>query len=319
VLCEDIFFLIFAAKIISLSRKDDTIFWAITACLLWSTVYAGIKIGLQYDTPLHFAGLRFIISGLMILPFTVKPSSWFRMIREHWKIVIWVILLQVIVNYILFYYGMLLVPGALGAVIVGSQPLVTALVASMMHREDPLTTRKMVTIILGIAGVIMISAGRQALKLGGVVELLGVFMILGANIATATSNVMVSLKSRGINHLVLSSSSFLIGGGFIFLISLPAEGPKSYNWPFEYWLTLLWLSFVSAYAFSLWFKLLQRPYVKVSELNLWKFIIPVVGAVLSWILVPGEKPEWLTITGMIIITSSLIGFYRNGTKSPVVR
>jgi drug/metabolite transporter (DMT)-like permease len=84
--------------------------------------------------------------------------------------------------------------------------------------------------------------------------------------------------------------------------------------PAEYWLTLIWLSFVSAFAFSLWFKLLQRPSVKVSELNLWKFIIPVAGAILSWILVPGEKPEWLTIAGMVIITSSLIGFYKNSNK-----
>jgi drug/metabolite transporter (DMT)-like permease len=81
------------------------------------------------------------------------------------------------------------------------------------------------------------------------------------------------------------------------------------NKPLVYWLDLIWLSFISAFAFSLWFKLLQRPGVKVSELNLWKFIIPVVGAVLSWLLVPGEYPEWLTITGMIIITGSLILFY----------
>jgi drug/metabolite transporter (DMT)-like permease len=207
-----------------------------------------------------------------------------------------------------------LVPGALGAVIVGSQPLVTALAASIMHGDDPLTKRKMFTIISGITGVILISAGRQAFKLGGTIELLGVFMILGANIATATSNVMVSLKSKGMNPFVLSSASFLIGGVIIFLISIPLEGTPQEKMPAEYWLTLIWLSFVSAFAFSLWFKLLQRPYVKVSELNLWKFIIPVVGAILSWMLVPGEKPDWLTITGMIIITSTLIGFFKNGSK-----
>jgi drug/metabolite transporter (DMT)-like permease len=309
--------MIFAAKLTPLNKKDDTIFWAIIACLLWSTVYAGIKIGLQYDTPLHFAGVRFILSGIMILPFTVKPGPFIRMIREHWKILVWVILLQILVNYILFYLGMNIVPGALGAVIVGSQPLVTALVASIMHGDDPLTKRKMFTIILGITGVILISAGRQALKLGSAIELLGVFMILGANIATATSNVMVSLKSKGMNPLVLSSASFLIGGTIIFLISIPLEGLPQQRQPAEYWLTLIWLSFVSAFAFSLWFKLLQRPYVKVSELNLWKFIIPVVGAILSWILVPGEKPDWLTITGMIIITSTLIGFFKNGRKPHV--
>ena len=313
-MCADIFFLIFAAKFTQLDRKDDTIIWAIIACLLWSTVYAGIKIGLQYDTPLHFAGLRFIISGLMILPFTVKPSEYFKILSEHRKIVLWVLLLQVLVNYILFYLGMDMVPGALGAIIVGSQPLVTALVASMMHREDPLTMRKMVTIILGITGVVLISAGRQALRLGGAIELLGVVLILGANIATATSNVMVSLKSRGMNPLVLSSASFLSGGVIIFLISIPLEGVKQYSMPSQYWLTLLWLSFVSAFAFSLWFRLLQRPRVKVSELNLWKFIIPVVGAILSWVLVPDENPEWLTIAGIVIITASLIGFYKNGQK-----
>jgi drug/metabolite transporter (DMT)-like permease len=297
-------------------KRDDTIFWAIVACLLWSTVYAGIKIGLQYDTPLHFAGIRFIISGLMIFPFTVRPAAFVSMIKVHYKIILWVILLQVLMNYILFYYGLKLVPGALGAVIVGSQPLFTALVASWMHEGDKLTRRKMVTIFLGISGVILISAGRQAFRLGSGIEILGVIMILGANIATATSNVLVSLKSKGINPLVLNSTTLFSGGIIIFLLSVPVEGIAKGPKPAEYWLVLLWLSFVSAVAFSLWYKLLQKPHVKVSELNLWKFIIPVVGAILSWLFVPGEKPEWLTVTGMAIIMASLIGFYKNGKRAP---
>ena len=307
--------MIFVAKLFLLGKRDDTIFWAIVTCLLWSTAYAGIKIGLQYDTPLHFAGVRFTLAGLMILPFTVKPVAFIRMVREHWKIVVWVTVLQTVINYILFYLGMDMVPGALGAVIVGSQPLVTAVAAALMYEGDPLTRRKVVTIIFGISGVVLISAGRQAFRLGGAVELLGVFMILGANIATATSNVMVSIKSNGMNPLVLSSTSLLFGGSIIWLLSIPLEGGTKGELPGEYWLTLLWLSFMAACAFSIWFKLLQRPHVKVSELNLWKFIIPVVGAILSWLIVPGEKPEWLTIAGMIIITSSLILFYKNGRKS----
>jgi drug/metabolite transporter (DMT)-like permease len=291
--------------------------WAIIACLLWSTVYAGIKIGLQYDKPLHFAGMRFIISGLMIFPFTVRPSKFFPMIREHWKIILWVMLLQALMNYILFYYGLKLVPGALGAVIVGSQPLFTALVASWMHEGDRLTRRKLVTIFFGITGVILISAGRQAFRLGSGIEIVGVLMILGANVATATSNVLVSLKSNGINPLVLNSTTLFSGGIILFMLSLTVEGSPQGPLPAEYWIDLAWLSFVSAAAFSIWYRLLQRPHVKVSELNLWKFVIPVVGAILSWLLVPGEKPEWLTITGMVIISASLIGFYKNGKKVTV--
>lgn len=289
--------------------KGNTIFWAVIACLLWSTAYAGIKIGLQYDTPFHFAGLRFILSGLMILPFTISPSAYIAMIRDNWKVIAWVTFLQMFVNYAFFYKGLELVPGALGAVIVGSQPLVTALVTHYMHIEENLTRRKMLTIVAGISGVILISAGRQAFRFGALTELLGVLMILIANIGTATSNVVVAVKGKSLNPFVLSSFSLFSGGLILYLISLPMEGFHPLSFPREYWYVLLWLSFMAAAAFSVWFRLLQRPGVKVSELNLFKFIIPVVGAILSWILVPGENPEWLTITGMIVITTSLVLFY----------
>jgi drug/metabolite transporter (DMT)-like permease len=297
-----------------LIRKNNTIFWAIVTCLLWSTAYAGIKVGLQYDTPLHFAGKRFMLSGLMILPFTVKPGRYLEMIIANWKVVTIVTILQTLVNYVLFYLGMDLVPGALGAVIVGSQPLVTAVVAAMMHKEDKLTRSKVITIIIGISGVILISAGRQALKIGGAAELAGVGMILVANVATSIANVIVSLRTKALNPLVLSSFSLGSGGLVIYLLSFAVEGTVHPKMPAEYWLDLVWLSFMSASAFSIWFRLLQRPEVKVSELNLWKFIIPVIGAILSWLIVPGENPEWITITGMIIITGSLILFFTNSAR-----
>jgi drug/metabolite transporter (DMT)-like permease len=194
-----------------MKSKGNTIFWAIIACLLWSTAYAGIKIGLQYDKPFHFAGIRFIISGLMILPFTVRPSVFIKMIRENWQVIAWVTTLQIVVNYSLFYQGLNLVPGALGAVVYGAQPLIIAVVAAIMVKDDKLTRRKIITIILGISGVILISVGRQAFKLGTALELLGIAMILVGNVATAGSNVVISLKGKGLNPFVLSSASLFFG------------------------------------------------------------------------------------------------------------
>lgn len=247
---------------------------------------------------------------------TVRPSLFIGMIKEHWRVIAWVTFLQIVVNYSLFYQGLNLVPGALGAVVYGAQPLIIAVVAALMHNDDKLTRRKIVTIVFGISGVILISFGRQAFRLGTGLELLGITMILAGNTATAVSNVVISLKSKALNPFVLSSCSLFFGGVVLYLISIPAEHRTSGPLPSEYWLALLWLSFMAASAFSIWFKLLQRPGVKVSELNLWKFITPVTGAVLSWILVPDEHPEWLTISGMIIITASLIVFYWNSWKVP---
>lgn len=294
-----------------MKRKANTILWAVIACLLWSTAYAGIKLGLQYDKPFHFAGVRFIISGIIILPFTVSPRIYIKSIRENWRVITLITFFQIVVNYSLFYMGLKLVPGALGAVIAGSQPLVTALLAAVLHEGDKLTRRKVITIICGISGVILISAGRQAFRFGTTVELLGVGMILIANSSLSLGNIIVSLKSGGINPFVLSSFALFSGGLILYLISIPLEGISPGHFPSDYWIILIWLSFMAAAAFSIWFNLLQRPGVRVSELNLWKFIIPVAGAILSWLLVPGEKPEWITITGMVIITGSLIMFFSN--------
>lgn len=298
-----------------MSSKANTIFWAIIACLLWSTAYVGIKLGLQYDTPFHFAGIRFIISGLMILPFTVKPAVYFSMIRNNWKVVAWVTILQIVINYSLFYQGLNLVPGALGAVVYGAQPLIIALVAALLHKDDKLTRTKIITIVFGLSGVILISVGRQAFRLGTGLEIIGVLMLLTGNVATAGSNVLISLKSKEINPFVLSSSSLFLGGVILYLVSIPVEVRHEGPLPLKYWMILLWLSFMAASAFSIWYMLLQRPGVKVSELNLWKFINPVAGAALSWLFIPGENPELLTIAGIVIITFSLIVYYRSTKES----
>jgi len=293
-----------------IKQHSNTIAWAIITCLLWSTAYPLIKIGLQYSTPLHFAGSRFIIAGLMILPFTLRPRDYVKMVKANISLVIWVTVLQTLINYTLFYIGMEKVPGAIGAVIVGSQPFVTAIVSRILIREERFTRAKVVTIILGLAGIVLVSAGRQKFNFSGPAELVGIVFIFIANISTATSNVMISKNGKNMNPLVLSSFSLLIGGLIIFLFSFAVEDvPSKPDFPLNYWLVLIWLAFMSAFTFSKWYVLLKRPEVKVSDLNLWKFIIPVFGAILSWIIVPDEKADWVTVIGMIIISLSLIYFF----------
>lgn len=92
----------------------------------------------------------------------------------------------------------------------------------------------------------------------------------------------------------------------LLITSFIVEKPELKIYPSEFYLALLWLAIIPAAGFSIWYNLLQKPGVKVSELNMWKFIIPVTGAVLSWILLPGEKPDAVSLTGIAIITLSLL-------------
>ena len=41
-----------------------------------------------------------------------------------------------------------------------------------------------------------------------------------------------------------------------------------------------------------------------------RLINPVLGAVLSWVMLPGEYPDFSTVAGMAVIVSSLVIYFR---------
>jgi drug/metabolite transporter (DMT)-like permease len=289
-----------------MKKTYTTTLLAIIACLLWSSAFVGVKIGLQYQTPLQFAGIRFAIAGLLLLPLIPNFRLFKKEVKENFVFVCLVAFLQVVLQYSFFYLGVKLVPASISAMIVGSSPLFVALVAHFSVAGDRMTWLKTWSILLGIFGVTIIVLGREKLPSGAEISLLGVGYLLLNNLASGITNVVVATKKHSISPMVLTSSSLFIGGMFLVMISLPIEGFPHGSFPSVYYLALGWLSFLSAAAISIWNTLLRRAKVKVSELNIWKFLIPVSGAILSWIILPKESPDAVSVSGMFIIGFSLV-------------
>jgi drug/metabolite transporter (DMT)-like permease len=286
----------------------ETHFIAILACFLWATAFVGIKIGLRYNTPIQFAGIRFTLAGLMILPFIKDFKRKWKTAITHWKIILLVAFLQTTLLYSLFYWGLARVPASLGAMLVGSSPLFIALIAHFVMKNDKMTWHKLSCIILGMIGVIVISLNK-----GGIDPInypnitLGIGLLLLNNITAGFGNVAVAKLGKNMPPVMLSSLSLIVGGIVLFIGSFFIEKvPSTFLFPLPYYIALLWLSFLSAAAITMWYTLLRRPNVKVSKLGTWKFIIPVLGACLSWIIFPEESPNFYSIIGMITIATSLI-------------
>ncbi|MDD4384138.1 MAG: DMT family transporter [Bacteroidales bacterium] len=284
----------------------STSFLAIIACVLWATAFVAIKIGLQYNMPFQFAGIRFFISGLLIIPFIPNLKENMVVVIQNFPKILLVAFVQTFLQYAFFYKGMNLVPGALGAMIIGSGPLFVAVVAHLLMPNDKLTRRKVISIVLGLMGIVIISFGRNKMGVAGPLVSIGILILIGNNILGGLGNILVASDKRRIPPLVFSSLSMIIGGVSLFILGLVTEGYQAGPFPTEYYLSLGWLSFLSAAAFSIWYTLLRRPGVKVSDLNMWKFIVPLLGAVLSWILLPDENPTFLAIVGMVLIALSLV-------------
>ncbi len=129
----------------------STTFLAILACWLWSTAFVGVKIGLEYQSPFQFAGIRFFISGVLIFIYFGKPNKFLAELKTNWKFISFLGLIQIFTQYALFYSGINLVPSALAAMIVGSSPLFIALVAHFSFHNDKMTPLKTGSILIGVA------------------------------------------------------------------------------------------------------------------------------------------------------------------------
>jgi len=302
--------------------KSNTSLLAIFACLLWASAFVGIKIGLKYTTPLNFAGLRFMIAGLIVLPFAGSLKFYFSSIKKNLKIVLLIAFLQTFFQYSLFYQGIARTPASLASIIVGAQPLFIAFVAHFLMKGDSMNWKKLLIYLFGLSGIILVSFGRQKFTISDDVKITGILLLVMVNVVAGFSNVFVARDGTKIPALVLSSSSLLIGGIMLFVVSIPLEGLTSLAQPVPYYFSLAWLSVLSATAISIWFVLLKRPGVKVSDLNFWKFLIPVAGAILAWLILPGEKINEFAFAGIFIISAALvllnINKYRSNDKFPPI-
>lgn len=286
--------------------KNKIVILAIFCCLLWSSAFVGIKLGMPYTTPLRFAGIRFMLAGLMTLPFCSQKKDYLKIVSKNWKFLTFLAFIQTTLHYTLFYMGIFRVEGALAAIVVGASPLFTAVTAHFMMKNDKMTLPKLLTVISGLAGVSLVAFGRSG---GGSnnVQLIGILLLIGTNIAGSFNNILVVREKNNIPPLIISSYALFVGGLGIWLFSIPMEGMSDFAIkPAPYYYSLAWLSFISAAGISIWTKILKIPGIVISELNFWKFLIPVSGAVLAWTILPDESPNAISIIGMIIIGTSLI-------------
>ena len=280
---------------------------AILACLLWGSAFAGAKIGFQYADPIFLSGLRFTLAGILLIPIILVNKVDFKASLKHWRFMLLFAFVQTFVQYGLFFMGLDKVPAATSAVIIGAGPLFVAIMAHLTLKDDKLTLRRIIAIILGLSGIVFISLSKGGFTSDNPSFYTGVGLLVLSNIIGSYTNIMVvKKKSYNISPIALTSFANFTGGLMLLLAAFIVEKPEIKPFPIEFYIALLWLAFIPAAAFSLWYGLLQHQGVKVSELNMWKFIIPVTGSILGWILLPNELPDIPSVIGILIITIALL-------------
>ncbi len=297
-----------------MKRRD--IFLAVLSCLLWSTAFVGIKAGFAAGArPFFFAGVRFFISGLLLVPvvFIVEGrDKYINGIKKHWGFMAAIGFLQTALLYGAFYTGVGMIPASIAAIIIGAQPLLTSAASHLVPPGERLNNRQWFSLILGIIGLVILSLSRNTSGIARAAntEITGIIILLLALSSGTVSTIWVSRSSRVVPPLVLSSSQFLFGGGLLLIASFLLEGKPSITDLPSFYFALAWLVLVSSTAVTIWFQLLQKSGVGAGALSVWKFIIPVTGALLGWLLMPGDSPDTGSVAGMILIALSVFFYFR---------
>lgn len=297
-------------KLEKMKKEQYYIILAILACVLWSTAFVTIKLGYQYmNAPFTFAGLRFMLAGLILIPF-VYSKKYFLEIKKNYRLIFLLAILQTFISYAIFYFALSFVGGAVAAITIGSGPVVVATMSHFMMENERMVRKKFISLLMGVVGIILIVISTKPMTALGLKETLGVLLLLLNSIIMGFLNIKIAKYKKSINPIILNSNQMFLGGLCLFIMGNIVEGRQNYILNINFYLALIWLAIVSALGFSIWFYLLAKKEVKVSELNMWKFVIPLLGAVLSWAIMPNESANGYSILGMLLISISFIYYYK---------
>lgn len=284
---------------------------ALICCFLWGSAFPFIKIGyslLEIGTSdsasqILFGGVRFVIAGVMaVILGSIIQRRMLVPAKDEIKSVAFISLFQTIGQYVLFYIGMAHTSGVRGAIIEGSNVFVAIFVASLIFKQEKLTSRKIIGSIVGFAGVVVINVVGKSLGDGSF--LTGDLLVFLSTFCYAFSSVLLKRYSAKSDTVMISGYQFIFGGfvmsaiGLIMGGSLHVQDAKS-------WAVLVYLAFISAAAYSLWGILLKHnPISKVAVIG---FMNPVFGVILStFLLSEGNGLGIECLVALVLICAGIV-------------
>ena len=270
-------------------------FFALTAAMLWGWAYPLIKLGFvewgispdMTGSKMLFAGIRFCLSGLLILAVAKSRNMDFSIKgKGSWAYVLLFALLNTTLHYAFFYIGLSHSAGSRASILNSLGTFLLVILACIFFKSDKLTVRKLVGCAVGICGVLALNLDFGSSTTGTREEFS--WMGDGMIILNALCSACAGLLTRGLGkrvHIFVGTGYSLAAGGLMLIIPGLIMGGSFSHVSFLGFIYLGMLIVISTVSFALYNKLiLCNPVGKVAIYN---SLIPAIG-MLSSCLCLGE-------------------------------
>jgi drug/metabolite transporter (DMT)-like permease len=267
-------------------------------CLIWSSTWLFIKLGLSDLPPVSFAGIRFVVAASVLWGIVAIRRSPLPKGFRAWGFLALTGFLAFSLNFGLLFWGEQRTSSGLAAVLQATIPAFGLALAHLLLPADRMTLPKVLGVSLGIAGVAVIFSDRTTLA--GPDALRGGIAIVAGAFAVALSNILVKSRGASFEPLILAGVQMTFGLVPLVVVGFLLEGnPFAFRWTPRAVLSVLYLALVgSVIAFLLFYWLLQR--MDVTKVLLIALVTPVLALVLG-AAVLGEKLGGRAFVGTAMI------------------
>ena len=273
--------------------------------LLWGGSFFFIDVAVRSLPPLTLVLLRLSGAALtlnIVVQFTGNPlpRSW-----RQWRPFFPLSLIMCALPFSLISWGQIWISSGLASILNATTPLFTLVIAHYLTADEKLSRPRVVAVLLGIAGIVVM-IGTDALRnIGGQVP--AQFAVLGAAMSYAFAGVTGRGVQRGGGLSHLASATMMVPCAALLMLpvallvdqpwQLPMPGPAA-------WGSVLGLAVMStAVAYILYFRLLAT--AGAVNLTLVTFLVPVTSIALGT-LVLHERLSLNHIFGMALIAAGLL-------------
>ena len=276
-----------------MSQAALTRFAPLLFVLLWATGFIGAKLGLPHAEPLSFLLIRYLlVLGLMTVVALATRAAWPRDARQWFHIGVSGMLVHGIYLggvYVAIARGL---PAGVTSLVVGIQPLLTAVGAGWLLREAVLA-RQWVGLVLGFVGVAMVVSG----KVGSGFGLDALWPALAA-LAGITAGTLYQKRFCASFDWRTGSIAQFLPTMVLTAIAVALTEDFRVSWTGEFIFAMAWLVLVlSVGAISLLNWLIRHgSAVNIASLF---YLVPPTTALMAWALFD-ERLAGMALVGMAL-------------------
>ena len=271
----------------------------VALCVIWSSTWLAIKVGLRDLPPVSYAALRFVIAIAVLLAISIGRVPLLPKRRADFILLGWTGVLMFAVNYGLLFWAELHVSSGLSAVLQATIPIFGMVFAHYVLPSEPLRWQRVVGAALAIAGVAVICS--RLLDFGGVLAFWGGVAIVFGAAGAAVSNVLLKEREVQLAPAMIAAWQMIFGTVPLLATGFVLDGnPLRFHWTGIALFCLLYLAIIgSALAFLLLYWLLPR--MSVTNLQTISLITPPGAVAFGWLLGGESFSVWSLAGGALVL------------------